>query len=158
MNDGKYHPELTWIETVSRWMDDVFVIPGTNIKFGIDPLLGLIPFIGDLISYIISLTMIITMIRHGLSSKLILKMLGNITLDYLISSVPILGDIFDFGFKANKKNLALLKTHLSNTGSSNPKIGVVILLFLATFMMMSIMTFYIWKGAAYWYQWLGSVS
>ncbi|MFX7140374.1 DUF4112 domain-containing protein, partial [Acinetobacter baumannii] len=74
-------------------MDEQFSIGG--FKFGLDPLLNLIPVAGDVSSYIISVALIITMAQHGASGRVAIKMLGNATLDALVGTIPVLGWIFD---------------------------------------------------------------
>lgn len=137
-------------------MDSAFSIPGTKIRFGLDPLLGLIPFVGDLIGLGISATMVLSMIRHGVSGKLLFMMLGNITLDYLISSIPILGDIFDFAFKANERNLRLLKQHQLEGKHQGVGWGYIFVILILFMLLVSVLVFIIWKAAYYWYAWLGS--
>jgi hypothetical protein len=137
-------------------MDSAFSIPGTKIRFGLDPLLGLIPFVGDLIGLGISATMVLSMIRHGVSGKLLFMMLGNITLDYLISSIPILGDIFDFAYKANERNLRLLKQHQLEGKHQGVGWGYIFVILILFMLLVSVLVFIIWKAAYYWYAWLGS--
>ncbi|MDH3709485.1 MAG: DUF4112 domain-containing protein [Cyclobacteriaceae bacterium] len=158
MDQSNQVTELKWITKVSHWMDEAFRIPGTNIRFGLDPILGLIPFIGDLISYGISGTMVLSMVRHGVSGKALLMMLGNITLDYLISSIPILGDIFDFGFKANQRNLRILHKHQLEGKYRGSGWGYIVAIVILFILLMVALTVVIWKALLYWYQWLGSAT
>lgn len=103
--------KLKWVNKMSKLMDSKFTIPGTKFKFGLDPIIGLIPGIGDLGSYSVSLVLVYTMYRHGASKKLVSKMVVNSTLDMVIGSIPILGSIFDFWFKANNRNVKLLREY-----------------------------------------------
>lgn len=105
---------LKWIERLSALMDDRFRIPGTDYRFGLDAIIGLVPYAGDLTGFAVSGSIIAIMLKHGTSGKLILKMLGNILFDSVIGAVPILGDIFDFSFRANRRNVNLLKEHYEN--------------------------------------------
>jgi hypothetical protein len=150
--------ELKLIEKVTRLMDSAFRIPGTSIRFGLDPILGLFPFVGDLISYGISSSLVLAMVRKGASGKLVVKMIGNITLDYIISNVPVLGYIIDFGFKANEKNLKLLLEHYDedkHQGSGWPYLlAVLLVLILLMIGLATVIAF----GLVYFFQWLGSVS
>lgn len=139
-------------------MDNAFRIPGTNIRFGLDPLLGLIPFIGDLISYGISGTMVLSMVRYGVSGKVLLMMIGNITLDYLISSIPVLGDIFDFGFKANQRNLRILRKHQVDGKYQGSGWGYMVAIVVLFILLIIFLTVVIWRALLYWYQWLGSAT
>lgn len=103
--------ELEWIDRFSALLDSRFRIPGTPIRFGVDFLLGLIPGIGDIISFAISGSLIIAMVRKGISTVALFKMLWNIFLDALVGSIPILGNIFDLTYRANLRNFELLKEH-----------------------------------------------
>lgn len=158
MERSKEIPELQWISRLTHLMDEAFRIPGTNIRFGLDPILGLIPFIGDLLSYAISSTMVLSMLRHGISGKLLIMMLGNITLDYLISSIPILGDIFDFAFKANQRNLSLLRKHQLEGKYRGSGWGIILGIILLFILLTVGLVVIIWNALVYWYQWLGSAS
>ncbi|GAB3536951.1 hypothetical protein GCM10027443_28570 [Pontibacter brevis] len=102
---------LKWVDYMARIMDNQFKLPGTNFRFGLDPVLGLLPVAGDLASFAMSATIILTMARHGASGKLVVLMLINLAIDTVIGSVPILGNIFDFAFKANERNVRLLRRH-----------------------------------------------
>jgi hypothetical protein len=151
-------PELDLIERVTRLMDNAFRIPGTNIRFGLDPILGLFPFIGDLISYGISSSLVLAMVRKGASGKLVVKMIGNITLDYIVSNVPVLGYIVDFGYKANERNFNLLKEHLEDGkhhGSGWPYLLAVLLILLLIMISLAVIVSY---ALIHFFQWLGSIS
>lgn len=101
--------ELEYAERLVRLMDDRFRIPILNIRFGLDPIIGLVPFAGDIVSFLISLLIIIALTRNGLPTSLIVRMVGNVLLDLLIGGIPILGDVWDFFHKANRKNLKLAR-------------------------------------------------
>jgi len=105
--------ELAWLRSIIRLSDDLFHIPGTRLRFGLDPIIGLIPGVGDLTSGVISGILMIAMARYGASGEVILKMTGNILLDYLLGSIPVIGDVFDIGFRANRRNLRLLEEYWS---------------------------------------------
>jgi len=141
--------ELKWIEEVSRWMDDRFRIPGTNIRFGLDPILGLVPIAGEAIGFVISAMLVLSMIKQGVSGEAALRMLGNVLLDFVVGQIPILGDIFDVGFKANTRNLALLKAHYTEgkyTGSGKYLLLTVVLLlvFLLSFLVYLSFVMFTW--------------
>jgi hypothetical protein len=104
-------PDLYWVEEITRFMDSKFRIPGTNFRFGLDPLLGLFPVVGDFTSFAISGGLVLYMLRHGASRKVIILMLLNIFLDATIGSIPIIGHVFDFYYKANTRNINLLRKH-----------------------------------------------
>jgi len=106
--------ELEWAEKLTRLMDDQFKVPFINFRFGLDPIISLIPWAGDFVSFLISALITSALIRNGMPFGLIAKMVGNIVLDLLIGSVPVLGGIADFFFKANRKNLQLAKEYFEN--------------------------------------------
>ncbi|MEM9855721.1 MAG: DUF4112 domain-containing protein [Bacteroidota bacterium] len=111
----KLNPEqkvsLQWVEKITSLLDTKFNIPGTKIRFGLDPILGFVPVLGDVASYIISMLLIYTMSKYGASKTVVAKMLFNASLDALIGSIPGLGTLFDIWFKANQRNLKLLQTY-----------------------------------------------
>jgi len=103
--------ELKWIERISVLLDSKFRVPGTKIKFGLDPIIGLVPYFGEVVSFGISGLLVLSMIRHGASGKVIVKMLGNLAVDAIAGIVPGLGDLFDVYYKANRRNYKLLEQH-----------------------------------------------
>ena len=107
------------IERVTDLMDRAIRIPGTQIRFGLDPILGfLFPEGGDVIGAVVSAWLILASVRHGLPKRVIGRMVFNVALDYLIGSVPLIGDMFDFAWQSNTRNLALLKEHGRGVGRS----------------------------------------
>ncbi len=95
-------------------MDEAIRIPIIGFRFGLDPILGLIPWIGDLISFIISGLILKSLVSAGLPRKLLFKMFGNIVLDFGIGLIPLIGDIWDFFNKANRKNLKLARKYFES--------------------------------------------
>jgi hypothetical protein len=104
--------ELRLLDTLADLLDSRFVIPGTNVRFGLDGLLGLVPVIGDILSAFISLYLIGRASKLGLSPWTKARMLWNVALDTLVGAIPIVGDAFDVGFKSNKRNMALVRKAL----------------------------------------------
>jgi hypothetical protein len=104
--------ELAQLDFLADLLDSRFVIPGTNIRFGLDGLIGLIPGIGDVISALISLYLINRAAHLGLSPWIKARMVANVALDTVIGAVPLLGDAFDVGFKSNRRNIALVRKAL----------------------------------------------
>jgi uncharacterized membrane protein YbhN (UPF0104 family) len=92
-------------------MDGAFRIPGLNIRFGLDPIIGLIPGLGDLAATLISLYVLAAAQRYGVSRITTLRMGLNIAIDAIIGAIPIVGDLFDVAWKANERNVALLRRH-----------------------------------------------
>jgi uncharacterized protein DUF4112 len=97
-------------------MDGAFLIPGTTIRFGLDGIVGLIPVAGDMIAGLVSTYLIWEAKQLGAPRWLIARMLANAFLDTAIGSVPVVGDAFDVLFRANMKNMALLRRHLQKKG------------------------------------------
>ena len=92
-------------------MDAGIRIPGTNLRFGLDPILGLIPGAGDAVGALLAAWILVEAIRWGASRATLGRMAANIALDALVGAVPLLGDVFDVVWKANLKNVALLERH-----------------------------------------------
>ncbi|MGN7785321.1 DUF4112 domain-containing protein [Niabella sp. 22666] len=143
-------PRLKMVQRVTRLMDEQFSIGG--FKFGLDPVLNLIPVAGDVSSYIISIALIITMAQHGASGRVAMKMLGNATLDALVGTIPVLGWIFDFSYKANTRNLKLLTEHYTegkHRGSAKPVIIsiLVIMLLVLTLLVYLVIKLFQWLEA-----------
>lgn len=132
----KDHPDLKQIEQIARIMDSKFKIPGIPFSFGIEPIIGLIPFAGDLVTLVVQSMLALKMIRHGASGEVAVRMFFNIFLDTLLGSIPILGAIIDFFFKANTKNLKLLKEHYEEGKHRGSAKKIIIIFFLACSVLM----------------------
>lgn len=107
------------LDRISFIMDDVMRVPGTNLRFGIDPIISLlVPFAGDLIGTLVSAYVVLVSVRYGLPKIVITRMVFNIGIDYVIGTLPVIGDVFDFVWKSNDKNMALLNKYASGAGRS----------------------------------------
>ncbi|MBC6610028.1 DUF4112 domain-containing protein [Hymenobacter sp. BT507] len=140
---------LVWVARVSRLMDSQFRLPGTRFRFGLDPVLGLLPVVGDLSSFAISAVLILTMMRHGAKGSVVVRMILNVLLDTIIGASPILGNIFDFAYKANDRNVRLLREHYVEgkyQGSGKGLIAVVLIGLLAVFGLLAwgLFVFFAW--------------
>jgi hypothetical protein len=102
---------LTTLRRATTWLDDGFRVPGTSFRFGLDPILGMVPGIGDAAGAALSASIIATAVRNGVSRFTLLRMATNVAIDATIGVVPILGDLFDAAWKANRRNLDLLERH-----------------------------------------------
>ena len=116
---------LLRLEALSRLMDGAFVLPGTGVRVGLDALLGLVPGVGDLAGALVSAYLVLEARKLGAPNSLITRMIGNIVIDTVAGSVPLVGDIFDVAFRANMKNMALLRAHMDEVRGS-PRFGRVI--------------------------------
>ncbi len=97
-------------KTLARLLDRSLRVPGTSIRFGLDPILGLLPVGGDVAAALGSGYILFVAWRSGAPKELIGRMLVNVLIDTLVGSVPVLGDLFDAGWKANSRNMALLES------------------------------------------------
>ncbi len=100
------------IDALATLLDTAFVIPGTQIRFGLDALIGLVPGIGDAITTVLSLFIVNEARALGAPPLLIARMLANVAFDGVVGAVPLAGDAFDVAFRANRRNMALLRAHL----------------------------------------------
>lgn len=104
------------LEGLARLMDSSFIIPGTSVRMGLDGLIGLLPVAGDLISGLVSSYMIWEAKQLGAPKWLIGRMMANTFLDTTLGAIPVVGDAFDVLFRANLKNMALLRRHMEKKG------------------------------------------
>ncbi|MCC5627229.1 DUF4112 domain-containing protein [Nostoc sphaeroides CHAB 2801] len=105
-------PTLKRLRQLSRLLDNVITIPGTQIGFGLDPIIGLIPIGGDFLGIMFSSYIILEAARLGVSRATLGKMVLNVIVDGLVGAVPVLGDFFDFTWRANTNNIKLLEDYL----------------------------------------------
>ena len=103
---------LKRLRALSRILDRAIVIPGTGIGIGLDPIIGLLPVGGDFLGILLSIYIVVEAARLGAPSGTLGKMVLNIVLDALIGGIPVLGDFFDFTWKANDYNIKLIEEHL----------------------------------------------
>ncbi|MEO0927987.1 MAG: DUF4112 domain-containing protein [Cyanobacteria bacterium J06643_13] len=131
---NKQIAKLIRLRRLSKLLDNAISIPGTKISFGLDPLIGLLPGGGDTLTGGIAAYIVVEAARMGIPRDILWKMVGNILIDSFAGTVPVVGDLFDLGWKANVKNIELLEQHLDATISGKPNylfmIGLVALLAL----------------------------
>lgn len=102
---------LAGLRALADLLDNAFVVPGTSYRIGLDPLIGLIPGIGDLVSPVFTIGLLLQARHLGVPRVVQARMLVNVAIDALVGVVPVVGDLFDFAWKANEKNLDLLERH-----------------------------------------------
>jgi hypothetical protein len=107
-----HEERLEQVRWLAGLMDDRYVVPGTRVRFGWDSILGLFPGLGDALTSIISLLIVHHAWQTGASPFTLARMIGNVAADFLLGSVPFVGDLFDVAFKANRRNARLLEQHL----------------------------------------------
>jgi len=115
--DGSRRERIARLENIATLLDTALVIPGTNVRFGLDALVGLIPGVGDLITTAISLFIVHEPRQLGAPGHVIFRMLGNVAVDGLIGAVPVAGDAFDVFYRANKRNVRMLRDWLARSES-----------------------------------------
>jgi Domain of unknown function (DUF4112) len=103
------HDPLGRARTIARLLDSAVGVPGTRIRFGLDPVIGLVPGLGDLAGMALSSYLVILGGQLGVSRIVLLRMLANIALDSVGGMVPVVGDLFDVAWKSNLRNVALLE-------------------------------------------------
>jgi hypothetical protein len=126
----KVPKDLRDIAKVVKLMESSFRIPFTNRTFGLEPIIGLVPVIGDSLGFIITSWIMVTLLKNGASGKVIAKMFVNIFIDLALAFMPVLGNIIDFFFKTNQRNLSLAVEHYqygTNQGSAKSVILPIIL-------------------------------
>jgi len=118
------------VRLLARLLDSSISVPGTAWKIGLDPIVGLIPGIGDLIGAVLSGYIILEAVHAEVPTFTLVRMLVNVGIDTVLGAVPALGDVFDAAWKSNMMNVALLERHLGATGGAPPKrhnvIGVMV--------------------------------
>ena len=107
------------LESLSRYLDGLFRVPGTGWRFGLDALIGLIPNAGDSMTALLSFYILIAGARYGVPKITLVRMAFNIGLDYVVGMIPFFGDFFDFFWKSNKRNMDLIRERATgkNVGS-----------------------------------------
>ncbi|MCC5638984.1 DUF4112 domain-containing protein [Nostoc sp. CHAB 5844] len=111
-------PSLRRLRQLSRVLDKAITVPGTEISVGLDPLLGLLPVGGDVLTLVFSGYIILEAARLGAPKATLGRMILNLIIDSLVGSLPVAGDLFDFAWKSNEYNIKLLEEHLKVPGST----------------------------------------
>ena len=95
-------------EIVAHWLDDAFLLPGTRVRFGLDPIVGIIPVFGDALATAAGAVILFHARRLGVSTPVLARMASNLIINGLVGAIPAFGDLFSFWFKSHAKNTALL--------------------------------------------------
>lgn len=127
------------LEQLSRWMDGLFRVPGTGWRFGLDALVGLVPGVGDLATTAVSFYILASGVRYRVSKVTLLRMAANVAVDYVLGSVPVVGDFFDAFWKSNQMNVELLRKRATVAPGEEAKartsdwlfLGLIIVVLLA---------------------------
>lgn len=151
---GQNAAALRHVQVLAKLMDAQFRVPGTNFRFGLDGLIGLIPGAGDVSTLAVSGYMLFVMAQNGASGYVMARMVVNVLLDAFIGSIPLLGDLFDFAFKSNLRNLRLMQEHYveGRHGGSAARVIVPVMIFLV--LVVAVLVWLAWKVAAALWGWV----
>lgn len=103
---------LAHLRQLANVLDTAIRVPGTNIRLGLDALLGLVPGVGDVTTGLAALFVILSAARMGVPAPVLARMIANVAIDTAIGTIPLLGDLFDVGWKANSRNVALAEGYI----------------------------------------------
>lgn len=108
------------LDRLATLLDVAFVLPGTNIRFGADALIGFVPGVGDSVTTALAAWIVYEAHKLGVPRRVLIRMAGNVAIDGLIGAVPVFGDLFDVAFRANRRNVRILREHfgMDVTGSA----------------------------------------
>jgi hypothetical protein len=109
------HAALRRTRTVANLLDEAIRVPGTNYRIGIDPIVGLLPVSGDIVTGLIGLYIVAEAAFVGTPPAVLARMVGNVLADVVVGSIPIVGDAFDAVWKSNVKNVDLFEDHIRST-------------------------------------------
>jgi hypothetical protein len=106
------------VELLAWLLDNSIPVPGTGRRIGLDAVVGLVPGLGDVLSGGLGLLVVIRGVQRGLPSIVVARMLANVALDFVIGSIPLIGDAFDLWYKSNARNVALLRKYSASPQAS----------------------------------------
>lgn len=149
--------DFSWIDKLSSFLDSKYKLPGTNFRFGIDPIIGLIPGLGDVTSFTFSSFLILLMAKKGASGKVVTLMVINVLFDTIIGSIPVIGTIFDFFYKANNRNVRLLKRHYEEGKYQGSGKGVLVITIIVLVIILVLLLIFLFKMIGYLFDFLGGL-
>lgn len=149
--------DFKWIDKISTFLDSKYTIPGTKFRFGLDPILGIIPGLGDVTSFTFSSFLILLMARKGASGKVVTLMVINVVIDTVIGSIPILGTIFDAYYKANNRNVRLLKKYYQEGKYQGSGKGVLAITLIVLIIILIGLFYLLFKLVEYIFDFLGGL-
>jgi Domain of unknown function (DUF4112) len=141
--------DLKFLANLANLMDNKFSIPGTKWRFGLDAIIGVVPYVGDFAGFAVSGYLISLMVKKGAGIGIIVQMLGNMLIDALVGAIPFFGDIFDIGFKANRRNLDLLRNYYAeNPNRPNAYVSFGVIGFVVALLFI-LLLIGVWKISAW---------
>ncbi len=144
---------LAALRRIAELLDSAFVVPGTNYRIGLDPIIGLVPMVGDLASPLFAIALVWQAYDLGVPKIVQLRMIFNAAIDAVIGAVPFVGDLFDFGWKSNEWNLALLESHAYEVRSAGAADWAFVMAMIALLLVIAVLPFVLagmliaWLGA-----------
>lgn len=129
---------LRRVKIVASVLDDAIRVPGTDIRFGIDPLVGLVPGLGDLLGGAASAYIILEAARAGAPASVLTRMALNVGIDTLVGAIPVVGDLFDFAWKSNARNVKLLTRHVEAPARTHRASRMLVVALLAAIALVAI--------------------
>lgn len=139
------------LDNLAFYLDGLFRIPGTDWRFGLDALIGLIPNVGDTLTSFASFYILFAGVRYGVPKITLLRMALNIGIDYLVGSIPFIGDAFDFFWKSNQRNMDLIRARATGKGQGTTSdyififglIGLLVLLLVGSIIASAAIIYYV---------------
>ena len=140
---------LDALRKVAQLLDSAFLVPGTSYRIGLDPILGLVPGLGDLVSPLFTIGILWQARELALPRVIQLRMIFNVAIDSLVGVVPVVGDLFDFAWKSNKMNMALLETYAQEERTPSAGDWAFVIMMVALVVLVAAIPFVIigWLGA-----------
>ena len=134
---------LEALRKVAQLLDSAFVVPGTSYRVGLDPILGLVPGLGDLVSPLFTIGILWQARELALPRIVQLRMIVNVAIDSLLGVVPVVGDLFDFAWKSNTMNLALLELHAQEQRTASAGDWLFVILMAVLVVLVAVIPFLI---------------
>src|SRR4051794_10864943 len=142
------------LESLAFYLDDLFRIPGTSWRFGLDAIIGLVPSVGDTLTSLASFYILLAGVRYGVPKITLLRMALNIGIDYVLGSIPIIGDALDFFWKSNDMNMKLIRERATGKGKGSTSdyafifilIGILVLLLIGSIVASGVLLYYIFTS------------
>lgn len=131
---------LEKLDKLAWWLDSSIRIPGTGWRIGLDGIIGLVPGIGDLTAGALSGYILLQALRMGVAPMVIGRMVINILLESVVGIVPVIGDIFDFAFKANQRNVRLMQAYLDSPNPVQQRSAITVILVLVAVIAVLVLT------------------
>jgi hypothetical protein len=134
---------LDGLRKVAQLLDSAFVVPGTNYRVGLDPILGLVPGLGDLVSPLFTVGILWQARELALPRVVQLRMIFNVAIDTFVGAIPLFGDLFDFAWKSNNMNMALLERYAQEERPASTADWSFVILMVALVVLVAVMPFVI---------------